>query len=148
MNDTKRLWIILGAVIFSTLFVLGWFGHELYRNTYDPENGVLTISKERASAIAKTADPYIALFGDDPALAGLRESYALHEAALPEMSRRKAITAFFFWTAWASTTERPGKYALTVIALFVVQALLGGLTAHYTVEGDKFQGTKHKYHYK
>ncbi|WP_419660527.1 hypothetical protein Dvar_09150 [Desulfosarcina variabilis str. Montpellier] len=32
MNETKRLWIILGAVIFSTLFVLGWFGRELYRN--------------------------------------------------------------------------------------------------------------------
>ena len=31
MNETRRLWIILGAVIFSTLFVLGWFGRELYR---------------------------------------------------------------------------------------------------------------------
>ncbi len=31
MNETKRLWILLGAVIFSTLFVLGWFGRELYR---------------------------------------------------------------------------------------------------------------------
>ncbi len=314
MNETRRLWIILGAVIFSTLFVLGWFGRELYRkvppiplevrietgdrlmtkddilrgqqawqsiggqqvgsiwghgayqapdwsadwlhreatalrdllsieyhssryddlsevtqaeidqrvrsqmrrNTYNPDTGVVTISKARAAAVAKAADHYMALFGDDPALADLRESYALHEAALPDISRRKAITAFFFWTAWASTTERPGmsvtytnnwpheplvgnqattaslvwslisialllagvgglvwyklfrdrdeqaptpdnsdpldriettpsmraagKYALTVIALFVVQALLGGLTAHYTVEGDQFFG--------
>jgi len=31
MNETKRLWIVLGAVIFSTLIILGWFGRELYR---------------------------------------------------------------------------------------------------------------------
>jgi nitric oxide reductase large subunit len=33
-----------------------------------------------------------------------------------------------------------GKYALTVIVLVVVQALLGGLTTHYTVDGDKLFG--------
>ena len=32
------------------------------------------------------------------------------------------------------------KYAGVVIALFVVQVLLGALTAHYTVEGDSFFG--------
>ena len=31
MTDTIRLWIFLGTVIFSTLFILGWFGKELYR---------------------------------------------------------------------------------------------------------------------
>ncbi len=33
-----------------------------------------------------------------------------------------------------------GKYVGVVIALFVVQVLLGALTAHYTVEGDSFFG--------
>jgi nitric oxide reductase subunit B len=314
MNGTKRLWIFLGSVIFVTLFILGWFGRELYRqvppiplevrtatgdvlmtkadilrgqqawqsiggqqvgsiwghgayqapdwsadwlhreavalrdrlsnkfhqqnfaglpdyqqaeinqrvaremrrNTYDPGSGVVTVSNERADAIGQTAAHYLALFDEDPALAGLRESYALQAGALPDLGRREALTAFFFWTAWAATTERPGtsvtytnnwpheplvgnhataaslvwslvsialllagvgalvwyklfrdreedapapektdpldrieitpsmraagKYALTVIALFVVQALLGGLTAHYTVEGDHFFG--------
>ena len=32
------------------------------------------------------------------------------------------------------------KYALVVVALFVLQALLGALTAHYTVEGRAFFG--------
>ncbi len=32
------------------------------------------------------------------------------------------------------------KYAAVVVALFVVQVLLGALTAHYTVEGDAFFG--------
>jgi nitric oxide reductase subunit B len=314
MTETKRLWIFLGAVVFGTLFLLGWFGRELYRqvppiplevrteageilmtkadilrgqqawqsiggqqvgsiwghgayqapdwsadwlhreavvlqerlslkyhdqpfeklpapqqaevgqrlkmqmrrNTYDPERGRVTLSEERAAAIAATADHYLRLFGNDPKLADLRESYALHENALPENARREALTAFFFWTAWAATTEREGmsvtytnnwpheplvgnlattaslvwslvsialllagigglvwyklfrdreeaaptpdpvdplnrieitpsmrataKYAVTVIALFVVQALLGGLVAHYTVEGDAFFG--------
>lgn len=33
-----------------------------------------------------------------------------------------------------------GKFVAVVIALFVVQVLLGALTAHYTVEGDSFFG--------
>ena len=33
-----------------------------------------------------------------------------------------------------------GKYLGAVIALFVVQVMLGALTAHYTVEGDSFYG--------
>jgi hypothetical protein len=32
------------------------------------------------------------------------------------------------------------KYCVVVIALFVVQVLLGALTAHYTVEGQAFFG--------
>lgn len=32
------------------------------------------------------------------------------------------------------------KYGVVVIALFIVQVLLGALTAHYTVEGDSFFG--------
>lgn len=314
MSATKRRWIFLGAVIFCTLFVLGWFGRELYRkvppiplevrtesgrilmtrsdilngqqawqsvggqqvgsiwghgayqapdwsadwlhrealalrdrlslkyqgaaylllaedhkavidrrvksemrqNTYDTASGILTVSSERAEAIKLTAAHYTALFGKDPAMSDLRESYALHENALPELKRRRDLTSFFFWTAWAAVTERKGmsvtytnnwpheplvgnhatpesliwslvsiafllagvgglvwyklftereeeppepssadpldsiettpsmkaagKYALTVIALFVIQVFLGGLTAHYTVEGDQFFG--------
>lgn len=33
-----------------------------------------------------------------------------------------------------------GKYLFLVVALFVFQVLLGGLTAHYTVEGQRFYG--------
>lgn len=72
------------------------------RNTYDPETGIVNVSGNRAAAIEKTAAHYRALFGDDPALADLRKSYALHEAALPDIRRREALTAFFFWTAWAA----------------------------------------------
>ncbi|PLC52182.1 nitric oxide reductase large subunit [Pollutimonas nitritireducens] len=33
-----------------------------------------------------------------------------------------------------------GKYLFLVVALFIAQVLLGGLTAHYTVEGQTFYG--------
>lgn len=313
-QSTKRLWLLLGGVLFITMFILGWFGKEVYRqvppiplsvettdgttlmsrddilrgqqvwqsiggqqigsiwghgayqapdwsadwlhreivalrdilsrqryqqpfaeldavdqggvkalvkehmrtNTYDKKTEVVTISPERAAAVERTAAHYKALFNDAPSLAGLRESYALHEGAVPDPGRRHALTAFFFWTSWAAGTERPGlsatytnnwphepaidnepttanliwsiisvivllagigalvwykvftdkhedapvpartdpmdavtvtpsmraagKYALTVIALFVVQALLGALLAHFTVEGNSFYG--------
>ena len=33
-----------------------------------------------------------------------------------------------------------GKYALIVIALFVAQSVVGGVLAHFTVEGNAFYG--------
>src|SRR3546814_2464631 len=33
-----------------------------------------------------------------------------------------------------------GKYLFVVMALFVAQVFLGGLTAHYTIEGQGFYG--------
>ncbi len=81
---------------------------EMRANGYDPESGELSISAARAKAVSRTAAHYRALFGDDPKLDDLRESYALTADAVPDESERRALTAFFFWTAWACVTERPG----------------------------------------
>ena len=81
---------------------------EMRRNTYDPRSGTVTVSAQRAEAMAAVTRHYDQLFGGDPALAGLRESYALHDTAVPDPARRQKLAAFFFWTAWAATTERPG----------------------------------------
>ncbi|MFV0439356.1 MAG: nitric-oxide reductase large subunit [Desulfopila sp.] len=189
---------------------------EMRTNTYDAATGEVVISTDRAEAIEQTAVHYLGLFGDDAAFTGLRDAYALHPSAVPDLERRKALTAFFFWTSWAASTERPGqtatytsnwpheplignaptpanliwsfisvivliagigalvwykmftdreeeeliavqtdpldqvtltpsmratgKYALTVIALFVAQTLIGGVLAHFTVEGNGFYG--------
>lgn len=181
------------------------------------EDGVLTLSARRVEAIRHTADYYIALFGDDPVLQHSRKSFAMKEGTLPDLARRQELTHFFFWTAWAAATERPGaaatytnnwpheplignqptaenvmwsivsvvlliagvgflvwawaflrgheeaepepplqdplslvaltpsqralgKYLLLVVGLFSFQVLLGGATAHYTVEGQDFYG--------
>ncbi len=189
---------------------------EMRTNRFDAATGTLTVTADRAAAMATVAAHYEALFGDAPALRELRSQYALHENPLPDPVRRARLTSFFFWTAWACTTERPGsnvtytnnwpheplvgnrpsganvlwsvlsvtllvagigalvwwqafatreeaiavvpardpldgvtvtpsmravaKFCVVVVALFVVQVLLGAVTAHYTVEGQAFFG--------
>lgn len=185
-------------------------------NTYVAATGTVTVSPERAEAIRGVAGYYSRLFGGDPTLTKLREAYAMQEQVVPDAARREKLTAFFFWTSWAASTERaPGgttytnnwpheplvanrpssanvvwsvlsvllllagigglvwwdafrshpesdpeapaadpfagiqatpsmkataKYLVAVVGLFVVQVLLGIVTAHYTVEGQAFYG--------
>lgn len=87
----------------------GRLRHELRTNTYDPETGTLTISDERAAAWAKVGAHYRGLFSDDPALAQLREDYAIHEGAISDPTRLQRLSEFFSWTAWACVTNRPGE---------------------------------------
>lgn len=76
-------------------------------NTFDPASGTVTVSAERARAIERVAGHYLRLFGADPSLADLRESYALHANAVPDARRREKLSAFFFWTSWAAYTRWP-----------------------------------------
>jgi len=69
----------------------------------------LVVSPRRAQAMAATAAYYERLFAADPALRGTRQSYAMKEDTLPSAERRQDLTHFFFWTAWAAATERPGS---------------------------------------
>ena len=80
---------------------------EMRTNTYDTATDTLTLSDDRAAAIAVVAAHYTALFGDDEAMAPLREDYALHTGAIPEEARRADLATFFFWASWSCTTERP-----------------------------------------
>ena len=185
-------------------------------NTYDPATGDITISDQRARAIERVAAHYISLFGNEPETAALRETYAMRNNTVADAGHRQALTAFFWWTAWAAGTDRPNenrtytnnwpyeplignsptpssfmwsmfsilfmlggiglmvwhyaayhgketkppppaqdpllglqltpsmkataKYFWVVIALFLVQILLGAITAHYQVEGQEAYG--------
>src|SRR5688572_16242034 len=82
---------------------------ELRTNRYDPQTGVITISDDRAKAIAEVGGHYTALFSSDPALSKLREQYAIPEQSLRTVAHREQLGAFFFWTAWTSTTQRPDE---------------------------------------
>ena len=185
-------------------------------NTYDARSGDIVVSDLRAQAISQVASHYISLFSNDPATADLRETYAMKNNTVPDAEYRRALTAFFFWTSWAASTDREGeartytnnwpyeplignaptsgtfiwsmfsilfmiggiglltwhyaayhgkeapvtppatdplkglvitpsmkataKYFWIVIALFLVQILLGATTAHYQVEGQEAYG--------
>ncbi len=83
---------------------------EMRRNTYDTATGTITVSAARASAIAQVAGHYQRLFqgSDAPALA-LRRDYAFPLHAVLTAGESHDLTAFFFWTAWAAVTNRPGQ---------------------------------------
>jgi nitric oxide reductase subunit B len=78
-------------------------------NRYDAATGTLTVSNERAEAIAEVGAHYRGLFGTDPAFTALREHYAMKNGTVAEEEHRRQLGAFFFWTAWAAVTERPGS---------------------------------------
>lgn len=82
---------------------------EMRTNRYDAATGTLVISEARAAAQETVRAHYAALFGGDPSLAALRESYALQERAVAEPADLRKLTSFFAWTAWACATERPGE---------------------------------------
>ncbi|PTL78646.1 nitric-oxide reductase large subunit [Vitiosangium sp. GDMCC 1.1324] len=178
-------------------------------NTYDASTGTVTLAPVRAEAMRANAAHYVDVFANG------RSAYAIPEAALTDPEKLKALTAFFWWTSWVASTNRPGdsvtytqnwpheplvgnqptagmtmwsmasvvlllagvggllwylggkkedeelappakdpflgvqltpsqkatgKYFLVVVALFLVQVGLGGVTAHFGVEGGGFYG--------
>lgn len=189
---------------------------EYRKGSQADEQGNVTLSETRIQAIQQIAPYYITLYGDDPSMIKTREAFAMKNGTLANEKDRQKLTNFFFWTAWAASTNRPGseatytnnwpheplinnvpttenvmwsvasvvfllagmglliwgwsflrkhepepempavdpvskvnltpsqkalgKYVFLTVALFVVQVLLGGLTAHYTVEGQQFYG--------
>src|SRR6478735_9809454 len=74
-------------------------------NTFDAATGVLTVSDERAQVMRQVAAHYESVFSRDPATAALRETYAMKEDTIPDAEHRRQLTAFFFWTAWAASTD-------------------------------------------
>jgi nitric oxide reductase subunit B len=98
---------------------------EMRRNTYDEATGTVTVSDVRAQAIRQVADHYTALFGEDTSLAKLREQYAMSDGTVPAKADREALTAFFFWTAWAAATDRPGEDGLSYTSNWPHEPLVG-----------------------
>lgn len=98
---------------------------EMRANTYDATTEVVKVSAARAAAIRQVAFHYDALFGSEPLLANLREQYAMTEGALPEAADRQALTAFFFWSSWAATTDRPDEEGLSYTSNWPHEPLVG-----------------------
>ena len=80
-------------------------------NTYDPATKVVTLTRDRVAALSNVAAHYESLFGNDPATQELREAYAMKQSTVDTLEHRRALTAFFWWTAWAATTERANEDA-------------------------------------
>jgi len=98
---------------------------EMRRNTHDPATGHVTVSDARARAIAQVATHYDDLFGGAPSMAALREQYAMRETTVPDAQDRKALTAFFFWSAWSATTDRPSEPGVSYTSNWPHEPLVG-----------------------
>jgi nitric oxide reductase subunit B len=78
---------------------------DVYRtNTYDASTNKITIPPIRAEAFDSNLAYYSDVFTNG------HEPYAIHKGAVTEPARLKALSAFFFWTSWAASTNRPGDH--------------------------------------
>ena len=98
---------------------------ELRRNTYDAASGSISLSADRAAAVAQVAKHYADLFGGEPALDALREQYAMPANILRDAANRQDLTAFFFWSAWSAVTDRPGESNLSYTSNWPHEPLVG-----------------------
>jgi nitric oxide reductase subunit B len=71
-------------------------------NTYDAATGRLTLDPLRAEAFELLAKHYADVFGQG------RKEYAIQVGALTDPVKQREMAAFFWWTAWSASTNRPG----------------------------------------
>jgi nitric oxide reductase subunit B len=72
-------------------------------NTYDAAANRVTLSADRVAAYRQLAPYYADVFE-----AG-RKEYAIPQGALKDHAKQQQLAAFFWWSAWATSTNRPGN---------------------------------------
>jgi nitric oxide reductase subunit B len=77
-------------------------------NRYSEETGKLELSGAQAAAFGRLQEHYTRFFGTDSNANGLRRE------AIADPDGIKQLTAYFAWSAWAASAERPGhNYSYT-----------------------------------
>jgi len=72
------------------------------RNTYNSATDTIVLDPERAKAFSELATYYADVFENG------RNEYAIPAGALNSPAKQREMAAFFWWTAWAASTNRPG----------------------------------------
>jgi nitric oxide reductase subunit B len=70
-------------------------------DTFDPSTGAVTIDPIRAEAFQANLAHYSDVFSNG------QSDYAIPAGAVTDTARLKQLSAFFFWTSWAASTNRP-----------------------------------------
>ena len=76
---------------------------EMRTNTYDAAHNRVVLPAERVAAFHTLAAYYANIFGNG------RKDYAIPQGALLDPVKQQQMAAFFWWSAWATSTERPGS---------------------------------------
>lgn len=72
-------------------------------NTYSASTGVLSIDPIRAKAFEANAAYYAGVFMNG------RPEYAIRKNSLTDPVKLREMAAFFFWSSWAASTNRPNE---------------------------------------
>jgi nitric oxide reductase subunit B len=72
-------------------------------NRFDERTGTVTLTAPQAAAFERLVGHYSRFFAEPTTKHGLRKK------AITDPTDLRRLTAFFAWTAWAGSTERPGK---------------------------------------
>ena len=71
------------------------------KNTYDANTGVITIDDARLDAINSNIKHFSDIFTNG------KNEYAIPANTLTNPEKLRKLNAFFFWSAWAASTNRP-----------------------------------------
>ncbi|PKL83913.1 MAG: nitric oxide reductase large subunit [Ignavibacteriae bacterium HGW-Ignavibacteriae-3] len=71
------------------------------KNSYNKSTGIITLDPVRAQAIESNTKYFSDVF-----LNG-RNEYAIRKNSLTDPDKLRKMSAFFFWTSWAASTNRP-----------------------------------------
>jgi nitric oxide reductase subunit B len=72
-------------------------------NTYDASTNRVVLSADRVAAFRQLATYYADVFASG------RSEYAIPRGALTDPAKEQQLAAFFWWSAWATSTDRPGS---------------------------------------
>ena len=92
----------------------------LRKNTYDPATGNLMIDPIRAEAFEENLAHYTSVFTEG------RTEYAIQRGAQQDQAKLRQLVSFFFWTAWASTANRPDN-TISYTSNFPSEPLVGNV---------------------
>lgn len=77
-------------------------------NTYDAKTGIVTVNKDRQSAILQTQQHVVNLYtSEDEVYQNLRRDYAFPISIILNPEKARKLSAFYFWSSWAASTNRP-----------------------------------------
>ena len=90
------------------------------KNNYDEASGRLTIEPVRARAFEDNLKHYTDIFGNG------RPAYAVQRNAQADPAKLRQLNSFFFWTSWASATNRPNN-TISYTSNFPSEPLVGNV---------------------
>jgi nitric oxide reductase subunit B len=90
------------------------------KNNYDEASGRLTIEPVRARAFADNLKHYADIFTNG------RTDYAVQRNAQGDPAKLHQLNSFFFWTSWASATNRPSN-TISYTSNFPSEPLVGNV---------------------